>query len=564
MNVAEYLVDFFINNGITDIFGIPGGVVLDLLYALEKRPEIRSHLSYHEQAAAFEACGYAQVNYSLGAAYATRGPGFTNLITGIADAYADSIPVIFVTAHSGKSVTHEQRFEAEQEMDTVQMVRYITKYAAVVDDLEDVCPVMEKAACLAMTGRKGPVLLDFSASLWSKEITCVKKTKPRDVKLNLTDEYCRDRQLILNALMNARKPIYLLGDGVRQAGQAEAIAGAVDQTGFPVLTSRGAQDIGKLCKNYYGYIGSHGMRYSNFIFAKADLVIALGNRLAFPPQSESFKSALANKTILWVEIDENERKRTFPNTININIPLEKFCDILISFESSHQENIKWLHICRILKDKLHMHDTNEIVDALSQLMKHLSSQFVLVSDVGNHEFWTSRSYELCDIPNRFLYSKSFGALGCGLAKAIGASCQTRKPSVCFVGDQGFQLNLQELELIAKENLPILIVIVNNRASGMIKDRQDQLYAGHNIHTTSASGYGVPEIALLAKTYGIKYLQLKQYADVCKAIEAMDFPLIVEGIFDQDIPLTPALPKGNPMQNMIPELNRDLYESLEQL
>lgn len=564
MNVAEYLVDFLIDKGITDVFGIPGGVVLDFLYALKQRSEIRSHLSYHEQAAAFEACGYSQVNYTLGAAYATRGPGFTNLITGIADAYADSIPVIFITAHSGKAVKHQCRFELEQEMDTVQMVQNITKYAAVVDDLEDVLTKTETAVRLAMSGRKGPVLLDFSASLWKKDIKSRKAYDNKDNRNSLTCDYHKGNMLLRDSLLKAKRPIYLLGDGVRQAGLAETLARTADRSGIPILTSRSAQDIGKLCKNYYGYIGSHGIRYGNFIFSKADLVIAIGNRLAFPPQSESYIKALANKTILWFEIDEDEQNRTLPNTFSINMPLEELSNTLTSLIMECQNHSEWLDICKTIKNKLSTCDTNEIVNVLTRFMAHLTNKFVFVADVGNHEFWTSRSYELCDVQNRILYSKSFGTLGCSIPKAIGAACRTKKPAMCFVGDQGFQMNLQELELIAKENLPILIVVINNKASGMIKDRQDRLYGGQNIHTTGSSGYGVPEIRLLAQSYGIKYMPINEINDIYAAIKELSLPLIAEGVFDDNIPLEPTLPKGNALQDMAPKLNIDLYNYLEQL
>lgn len=563
MKVAEYLVDILIENGVTDVFGIPGGVILDLLYAFDKRTEISSHLSYHEQAAAFEACGYAQVNYTLGVAYATRGPGFTNLITGIADAYADSIPVMFVTAHSGKAVGHDQRFEQNQEIDTVQMIKYITKYAIAIEDVDEVKDKVEQAVRQAMTGRKGPVLLDFSDSLWNKEIERPKSEDNKDYLVQKREDY---DQVLLDSLKGAERPVFLLGDGVRQAEITDQFARAVDQIGIPVLASRCAQDVGSLCKNYFGYVGSRGIRYSNFIFAKADLVIALGNRLAFPAQSESFSKALENKKIIWVEIDEDELKRVIPNAVILNTRLENIINSMETMEIDYQIYDDWLDVCEQLKNELKYSDVNKIVDGIIEFMKYFSEQIVFVSDVGNNEFWVSRGYELCGVRNRILYSKSFGALGCGIGKAIGAYYQTKKPVVCFVGDQGFQLNIQELQLIAKEKLPITIFIVNNESSGMIKDRESQRYHDHYVHTTKISGYGSPEISFIAKSYGIEY----QTIDNIGCVEFRDIvgnlgkPVIIEGIFDENIGLTPSLPKGKLMQDMTPELNREVFETLEQL
>lgn len=170
MNVAEYLVKKLKNNGVNHAFGIPGGVIIDFLYALDKEDGIYPHLSYHEQCSAFEANGYSQAEHGLACAYATRGPGFTNLVTGIADAYADSLPVVFITAHAGNASQNKQRFEQEQEMNTVDIVKNITKYAAVVENEYEAEKIINKAFQAALSGRKGPVLLDFCSSIWKKKL----------------------------------------------------------------------------------------------------------------------------------------------------------------------------------------------------------------------------------------------------------------------------------------------------------------------------------------------------------------------------------------------------------
>lgn len=561
MNVAEYLVDFFIRNGVTDVFGIPGGVVLDLLYAFDKRNEITAHLSYHEQAAAFEACGYAQVDYKLGVAYATRGPGFTNLLTGIADAYADSIPVMFITAHLGKAVGHTRRFEQEQEMDTVQMVKYITKYAVVVEELYEVEEKIHEAYRQAMTGRKGPVLLDFSTCLWNQEIIGKEKIY---IGSHISCDYEPMIRMTAELLERAKRPIFLLGDGIRQAGITENFSKMVDNFGIPVLTSRCSQDVGSACVNYYGYIGSHGIRYSNFIFAKADLVIALGNRLSFPAKSKSFLKALENKKIIRFEIDQSELERVIPNTNTFHIQLEEIIQVLERLKKNKLYD-RWLEICAQLKRTLKNIDINSIVISIAELIEIIPGQYTFVSDVGNNEFWVSRAYEASEGKNRILYSKSFGALGGAIGKAIGVCHKTGKPVVCITGDQGVQLNIQEFQLIAQEKLPIAVVIINNHASGMIKDREYQKYGQHFIHTTIDSGFGSPRFDLLAKGYNIEYCMLNIEELVKKNImEPLTRPIIIEGIFSEDISLMPDLPKGNLIQDMTPELDLEVFKKLEKL
>lgn len=541
MKVAEYLVKTLSIYGVTDVFGIPGGVVIDFLYALSES-NVEPHLSYHEQAAAFEACGYAQVNHTLGVAYATRGPGFTNLITGIADAYADSLPVLFITAHSGKVVTHEQRFEKEQEMDTVQMVRYITKYAASIDSLDDVKTEVQKAISEALSGRKGPVFLDFSSSLWNKEIEeeidLEEKIDKEEINLNY----------LQNIIQSAKRPIILLGDGINQADIKQHINELVGKAKIPVVSSRGSQDCVHGSEYYFGYIGSHGVRYANTIFQKADLVISIGNRLAFPLHSESFSKALENKKIIRFEVDSDEIKRDIPNSISIICDLSqgilKLWDILDDLDTR-----EWLGICKEMKESLKNCDLNSTTLFIKKFIDQTNYEF-LVADVGNNEFWTSHAYELSKSTSKVLYSKSFGALGCGIGKAIGVHYRTKDSVLVIVGDQGIQLNIQELQLLSTEQLPIQILIINNSSSGMIKDREKS--KDYYLHTTSDSGYGNPKYEFIAKAYGLGYLKINENGE----IPEIDYhvPMIIEYLADENIELQPKLLKGDAMDNMYPRIN----------
>lgn len=548
MKVVEYLVDCLVLQGVTDVFGIPGGVVLDFLYALDRDRRINVHLSYHEQGAAFEACGYAQYQHKLGVAYATRGPGFTNLITGIADAYADSLPVLFITAHSGKTVgRHAQRFEKDQEMDTVSMVKHITKYSATVEDAAFACEAIQTALWCAMNGRKGPVFLDFFSGLWNEEIEISEITYKQEAM-----EILPVKQLA-EALNQAKRPVLLAGDGIRQANAVQAFAEFCKKTTIPVLSSRCSQDVGAVSNNYYGYVGSHGIRYSNFIFAKADLIIALGNRLGFPLESKSFNKALENKKIIRIDTDSDELKRKIPNTKSFK------CDVLAAITMLTKSCVSignyttWLRICDVLKEKLKGFDTNEAVIQLAGIFKRLDPDITICCDVGNNEFWVSRAYVEAGIKNRILYSKSFGALGCGLPKAIGAALASHKPILCIVGDQGLQLNLQELQLVTEEKIPVCVLVINNYSSGMIRSKEKTKYGGHYLHTTLQSGYGLPDITAIAKAYNIQPLS-----------EARAYPSIVELFFDEDVELEPSLPIGRDLQDMTPALPLAFYQTLNEM
>ncbi|MCI8638462.1 MAG: thiamine pyrophosphate-binding protein [Coprococcus sp.] len=555
MTIAEYLIGVLKKNNVTDVFGIPGGVVLDLLYTFEKTEGITPHLSYHEQAAAFEACGYSQVNHTLGVTYATRGPGFTNLITSIADAYADSIPVLFITAHTDIAVGESVRFEKEQELNTVPMIRNITKYAEVIENIDDIFKI-EKAVAIALGRRKGPVFLDFASHLWNREI-CISQFGSYEKETIQNDSLDLVIKRIRGGLKKANRPVLLVGDGVRQANAVDDLKKLCDILRIPVISSRCGEDVGKCCENYFGYIGSHGIRYANFVFAKADYVIVLGNRMAFPAKSKSFSVALRNKTITWIDVDEKEVERIIDNTEVFQLDVRKVISALLESDINTVQVDKWISDCNYIRDKIADFDKCWTVSYLVKILNMIPDDFVITVDVGNNEFWVAQAYVLSKAKNRILYSKSFGALGSSVAKAIGAYYASGKPVICFTGDQGLQLNVQELQFISQEKLPIYICVINNSASGMIRDKELQRYKNKVIHTTKEGGYSVPNLQKLAETYRLKY---EIWGD-CEEFLSYS-PVLLELRVQDEIPLRPLLPIGRVCQNMSPDLPANIFAELD--
>ena len=272
MKACDYIVDVLVQHGTTDAFGIPGAVLLDLLYAMQRRtPEITPHLCYHEQGAGFAACGYAQASGRLAVAYGTRGPGFTNLVTSIADAYADSIPVLFITAHTAVVPSSDMRIQVNQEIDTCQMVAGITKYAKRVDTVEELVLGIHEACDMALEGRRGPVFLDIASKLWNAEVPEMRVSRKGTCVRSISDE---DIAVIESALNASKRPIVLIGDGINQTDLSAELCALVNKWQIPVLSSRYAHHT--IAKNslYYGYIGCFGLRYANFILSNTYLIIA--------------------------------------------------------------------------------------------------------------------------------------------------------------------------------------------------------------------------------------------------------------------------------------------------
>lgn len=561
MKVSQYLVKKLVEYKVTDVFGIPGGVILDFIYELDKDENIDVHLSYHEQAAAYAACGYAQRSGRLGVAYATKGPGVTNMMTAIAEAYYDSLPVLYITAHSQKALRRELRIEEEQEMDHVRLVRDITKYAKRIDAVDEVAEAVNAGCRAAVSGRKGPVFLDFSARILKSEIEV---SGEREGKPDSADHEASDVCInnILTSLLESARPVFLLGDGVRLSKTGEAIAKISEKMDIPMLSSRFTQDIVGGHENYFGYIGSHGLRYSNFILSKTDCIISFGNRMAFQTESESFKPIVEGAKIIRLDIDEQELQRDIPGSCGYRVDLKELIPKLMQ-TAIPRKSLEWLRVCHKLKDELKDYDMNPMIMKLSCLIDMLNEDETLVCDIGNNELLVSRAYAVSGSGKNLMHSKAFKTVGSAIGKAIGAYYASRKRVMCIAGDQGMQFNIQELQYISSNQLPIVIVICNNDASEMLKDSERKQGYTYELHTTLNSGYSHPNFKKIADAYGIKYMAARPSAD--GIIEMPDNePQIIEIFLDEQCGIQQHLPKGYPCQMFLPQISKDLYSYLDNL
>lgn len=562
MKAADWIIDFLISKGVTDTFGLPGAVVLELLYAMDRRkPELTPHLSYHEQGAAFAACGYAQATGKLGVAYATRGPGMTNMLTAVADAYYDSVPVMFFTAHSSGRKRPEMRVENNQEIDTVALATGITKYAVRIDDAAELQRELQKAYAAAMTGRKGPVFLDIASAMLRQEIT--PETMPAQEE-NGTANAGKIAGEIAARLREAKRPVILIGGGVRQSGTAALVRELAEKAGIPALSSRTTHDILPDSPLYFGFVGSHGTRYSNFILSKADFILALGNRMAFPVNSRSFRPVVEQAVTIRVDVDKSELLRDVTNSTGYAADLREILPALLKEDLVDMDRAAWLEVCGELKRSLWQWDKTPVTVALMKIIAAAGKEATFVCDVGNHGFMVTNACVYSGAVNRTLYSGSFGTLGSALPKAIGACCGTGRPVVCFAGDQGLQMNIQELQVLAQSRLPVAVVVINNFASAMIREREEKQFS-HLVHTTPESGYSVPDLRTVAEAYRLGYCCIAgPEAMVREDIFLPAAPCLIEVRADGAEQLRPNLPAGNSCQNLIPLLPQELFERLNSL
>lgn len=337
-------------------------------------------------------------------------------------------------------------------------------------------------------------------------------------------------ETIKKLITEAARPIFLIGAGIRQSGTTEIFRELAEKAKIPILSSLVSQDTVPTSAHYFGYIGSHGLRYANYILSESDLIIVLGNRLAFNHYSATF-GVIAQKTIIQVDVEN----------IQSSADLQEVLPVLLRTIESTDRHSGWLNYSTRVKQLLYDIDTSFPVDTIADLMKQNPTS-LFVCDVGNNGLWVARAYAYAFVDNRLLLSKSFAALGCSLPKAIGAYYAARKPIICFTGDQGLLFNIQELHYIAANKLPITIVLLNNTSSGMIYSLQKAQRREKFIHTTSDSGYTVPEFKKIAEVFSVSLVEIT----IPEKLEP------------------PRLPKGNLCYDFLPNLCVEKISELEKI
>ena len=565
MKISDYIVQFLIEHQITDVFGYPGGMVTHLMESFRKQEDkISAHVNYHEQAAAFAACGYAQITAKPGVAYATSGPGATNLLTGVCNAYFDSIPTLFITGQvntfeaKGNLAVRQKGF---QETDIISMVRGVTKYCEYISKPDDIRYCLEKAFYIATEGRPGPVLLDIPMDIQRSEIDLneLRKFKvPEKGQVSLNKE-C---SYVMEQLRRVKRPVLLLGNGVKQSNSVAYAVEFAEKTGIPVVTSMPAFDIlPRNIRNNYGFIGAYGGRVGNFILAKSDLVIALGTRLDVRQIGARKEGFAPNAELIRIDIDSGE----FSNYIKQEEKRYQ-CDIISFFEELNdlldefKISAEWITVCDEIRNSLDGLD-EKYPNRLMRCLSHcIPEQCIITTDVGQNQVWTAQSFDV-KLAQKILFSAGHGAMGYSLPAAIGAYYASRKPVISINGDGGIQMNIKELQFIAREQLPIVVVIFNNKALGMIRHFQEMYFDSNFAQTVPEGGYSVPDFSMIARAYGIEYACIREEKDITEALFAKNRPLVIEILIEEPTYVTPKLEFGKPNQDQEPLIERSLYQRL---
>lgn len=567
MLVSEYITRFLRDNGTKHIFGYPGGMVTYLMDSLEKADGITAHVNYHEQGAAFAACGYALTSGKTGAAYATSGPGATNLMTGIAEAYFDSIPVIFIT---GQVNTYEARGTMKvrqkgfQETDIVSIARSVTKLAVTVNNAEDIRYYLEKSLYLANFERKGPVLLDVPMNVQRTEID-------PDRLLGFMPDNAMpseiNTQQIIDMINNSQRPCIIVGAGVKQSGTISDFRRFIAALKIPVLSSMIAVDVSGSSTYSFGFVGAYGNREANFILAKSDLILSIGSRLDCRQTGADRGKFAVNSRIIRLDTDVAE----FENSIHDD-DLNFFCDLKNDMKilADHAESAEirdfsqWIGVCSQIRDKL-----KDSVERLypqiliEKISEHVPDGAVITTDVGQNQVWIPQYFAVK--PNqRILFSGGMGAMGFSLPAAIGAALAHDSMTICFVGDGGLMMNLQELQFVARERLPLKICLLNNSALGMIRHFQEMYFGSRFVQTIASGGYSTPNFEKIATAFGIPYRRIDDVSQIDNCLFSDDSMEFVEFVLPDTTYVFPKLAVNKPIQDQEPPIDRELYRQLDEL
>ena len=587
MKLSDYVVSFLENLGVKNIFMLSGGGAMHLVDSVGRNKNIRYICNHHEQAATIAAEAYARLTNNMGVALVTSGPGGTNTITGVIGAWLDSIPILVISGQVKTETTiisnPKLRQLGDQEINIVDIVRPITKYAVMITNKNEIKYHLQKAIYLAKSGRPGPVWVDIPLDIQGADIekSSLKEFNYiNDVKIDLDSKI----NVVINLLKKSKRPVIIAGNGIRLSDAVKEFRILVKKLKIPVITTFAGYDIIPTTNPYYfGRYGTVGQRAANFIVQNADLVLSIGARMNIRAISYNYKVFAREAIKIAIDIDPMELKKP---TLKIDLPiLQDARSFIVDFLNNinNTQNMetkdKWLMKCLEYKTKypnitLERKKINNFVDSyyfFKKLSEIADDGTIFV--FGNGTACVS-SYQSLDLKpdQRVIVNSGCAAMGYDLPAAIGACFgNNKKPVICVTGDGSIQLNIQELQTIVHYKLPIKIFVLNNEGYISIRNTQKSFFNGFFVGSNKESGVSCPDMIKIAKAYGIRTLTIKNHRGIeSKIDEVLSYPeaILCDVKIDPEEKMYPKLSSekkedgtivSKPLEDMYPFLDRDEFK-----
>lgn len=547
---AEIVVECLKEQGVDTVFGYPGGTILNVYDALYQHSnEITHILTSHEQGAAHAADGYARATGKAGVCLATSGPGATNLVTGIATAYMDSVPMVAITCNVVLPSLGKDSF---QEVDIAGVTMPITKHNYIVKDINILAQTLRKAFAIAGSGRPGPVLVDITKDVTSN--TCEFEPKIPEVVKPCSRYTEEELQAALTLLRESKKPFIYVGGGAVISGAYQEVREFAQRMDTPVcdtLMGKGVCDGHDA--RYTGMIGMHGTKTSNFGVSECDLLIALGARFSDRVVGNPGKFA-ENAKVLHIDIDAAEINKNIKTDVSLVGDLKEVLG-RINAQLEQQEHAEWMqHIAQLKEQYPLSYDQSGlscpyIIEEIDRVTK---GSAVITTDVGQHQMWAAQYYKY-SMPRTLLTSGGLGTMGYGLGACIGAKMgQPDKICINIAGDGCFRMNMNELATASRYNIPIIQVVINNHVLGMVRQWQTLFYGKRYSQTVLNDSV---DFCKVAEGLGCEAIRVTKKEEVAPAIEraiALKKPVLLDCIIPEDDKVFPMVPAGAPISEAFDE------------